>query len=125
VTFGDDDLRAIEARDEQLAQVVAEMPDRVKLGWCGMMPMLCEFSTGTEYVRADLVLPRPWSTVEDLDALPSGSFLLVQRKTGMRRIQAVQKVSQSQWRGAGLEITSLGLAAAWTGMIVYLPRWSR
>jgi hypothetical protein len=54
---------------------MSDMPERVTLRRDERDGYLHTDRDGTAYLRADLALPRPWSTAEDLEALPVGSII--------------------------------------------------
>jgi hypothetical protein len=98
------------------------MPERIKAEQVGVGFGLWRTQAigCTEYLRADLALPRPWATVEELEALPVGSVVMeaggraAWRKTGVGDDGDVEWFSTSHEVGHALTIPG-------PGVVVFTP----
>lgn len=77
----------------------------------------CLWRDGTEYVRADLATPRPWSTAEELQPLPIGSVVL----DGYDPKMPWQKKDNGRWATAGDVFSFQDLGSYGPGLILYVP----
>jgi hypothetical protein len=111
---------------------MSDMPERAKLMRCRVASLptvehyvLVEDDSGTEYVRADLALPRPWSAAEDLEALPVGS--VVRDKVGNALLKgnahSGDESDPDVWFPAGADYAISAAQVAWhsPGLILYTP----
>jgi hypothetical protein len=91
-------------------------PERVKVapdgtwgeGWLGH----------TEYIRADLALPRPWSTTAELEALPVGSVV---RDAHGSVATKVSVVGPYCWRACGFSEWLSVAAFESPGLVLFTP----